>query len=330
MAGSLVLSLDFELMWGVRDHRSLTDYGDAVLGVRQALPAMLARFRREGLRATWATVGLLFARTRDEMLLFAPPAALRPTYHRVELSPYTFLEQGVGRSEEEDPWHFGRSLLDQVAQTEGQEIATHTYSHYYCQEPGETLAAFAADLDAAVAIAKTAGHHLQSIVFPRNQMTDAHVATAVTRGIKVFRGNPSGFTYRSRSERDNTPLVRALRLFDGALPLIGSLDFAKPVSRLGCVEVPASRFLRPWNVKMPLYSRMHLARIRGEMIRAAEAGRSYHLWWHPHNMGRDVDANLAQLDTIIATFRDLRDSLGMRSQNMADFVSILEPKGDKN
>ena len=37
MSGSFVISLDFELMWGVRDHRSIADYGDAVLGGREAI-----------------------------------------------------------------------------------------------------------------------------------------------------------------------------------------------------------------------------------------------------------------------------------------------------
>ena len=71
MSGNLVVSLDFELMWGVRDHRSLSDYGDAVLGGRQAIPLILERFERAGIRATWATVGLLFAKSRDQMLEYA-------------------------------------------------------------------------------------------------------------------------------------------------------------------------------------------------------------------------------------------------------------------
>ena len=67
MTSSFIISLDFELMWGVRDHRGLADYGDAVLGVRRAIPEILARFEAAGIRATWATVGLLFARTREEI-----------------------------------------------------------------------------------------------------------------------------------------------------------------------------------------------------------------------------------------------------------------------
>jgi hypothetical protein len=312
-------------MWGVRDHRSVANYGDAVFGVRHALPRMLALFKRNGIRATWATVGLLFARSRDEMLGFAPPVELRPTYERRELSPYAFLEQGVGRCESEDPWHFGRSLLDQVAETDGQEIATHTYSHYYCLERGATEETFSADLDAALAIAAESGHHLKSIVFPRNQMAPTHVAAAAMRGINVFRGNPSNFIYRSRAQRGNTSIVRTLRLVDGALPLIAGLDFEKPEPRYGGVDVPASRFLRPWNAVLPGYSWMHLKRIQGEMIKAAKTGRNYHLWWHPHNMGRNQEANFIQLGAIVSLYRDLNDRYGMESRNMTDIASSLVP-----
>ena len=53
-----VVSLDMELMWGVRDKRSKDQYGRQVLGEREAIPAMLDLFEREGIRATWAVVGM--------------------------------------------------------------------------------------------------------------------------------------------------------------------------------------------------------------------------------------------------------------------------------
>lgn len=45
-SGGFVISLDFELHWGVRDHRSVDEYRPNLLGVRQALPAMLELFER--------------------------------------------------------------------------------------------------------------------------------------------------------------------------------------------------------------------------------------------------------------------------------------------
>lgn len=318
MNARLIISLDFELMWGVRDHRTVADYGDAVLGVRSVLPAMLKRFADARIRATWATVGLLFARTRDDMLDHAP--RLRPAYANASLSPYAAIEKEIGRDEAEDPLHYGASLVDRIADTEGQEIATHTFSHYYCLEDGQSLEAFDADLKAARSIAAAGGHQLTSIVFPRNQMTDAHIACCQGNGITCFRGNPDSFAYRPRSGKENTPLVRAIRLLDGIAPVSGSPQFSQAKLCAGLVDVPASRFLRPWNPRFPAYSRLHVDHVLREMSHAAKTGQSYHLWWHPHNMGRNQERSLAQLDRVIETFVRLRDSHGMQSFNMADIA----------
>ncbi|WP_420569042.1 polysaccharide deacetylase family protein [Thalassovita sp.] len=315
MSGRLVISLDFELMWGVRDHRSVAGYGDAVLGARKAIPQILSLFSQHGINATWATVGLLFARTRDEMHAFAP--SIRPSYDNATLSPYPALDQ-IGATEAADPLHFGRSLLDQIAATPGQEIATHTFGHVYALEPGMTPDAWRADLQAAIAIARQAGHQMRSIVFPRNQMGAQHVSICQELGLTVIRGNAPGAVYRPRSGDELTLSVRALRYLDGALPLLGSTSFELP-GKGAVVDVPASRFLRPWNPRFPLYSSLHQRRIKREMTQAAKAGKGYHLWWHPHNMGRDTQRNMDQLDAILSHFSKLRARFDFQSVSMGAF-----------
>ena len=64
--GALVISLDFELHWGVRDKRPVDGpYRENLLGAREAIPRMLDLFEEFGVAATWATVGFLFAKNRD-------------------------------------------------------------------------------------------------------------------------------------------------------------------------------------------------------------------------------------------------------------------------
>ena len=36
------------------------------------------------------------------------------------------------------------------------------------------------------------------------------------------------------------------------------------------------------------------------MSAAARRGNDYHLWWHPHNIGRDPEPNLAGLERLLA------------------------------
>lgn len=316
MKGTLVISLDFELMWGVRDHRSIADYGDAVLGARQAIPQMLTRFEKAGIRATWATVGLLFARTRREMQEYAP--AIKPGYRNARLSPYPDVETCVGCNEATDPYHFGRSLIERIRQTEGQEVATHTFSHYYCLEEGQTQAEFEADISAAVRIARDAGVALRSIVFPRNQSAMSHVDMCRRHGIAYWRGNPDSSLYSARPRERETVAIRAVRLLDSVAPLASNLSSALPEQAEGSVEVKASRFFRPYAPRHALIASLQICRILKEMTAAAEKGRIYHLWWHPHNFGRWTDCNLAALDRVLDHYRMLADRHGMTSATMAD------------
>ncbi|THD76755.1 hypothetical protein E7681_02645 [Thalassobius vesicularis] len=317
MPGRLIISLDFELMWGVRDRRSVANYGDAIMGGRAAIPLMLAMFGKYQIRVTWATVGLLFARNRDEIRDYSP--AIKPAYTDMSLSPYPAIST-LGRDEQDDPLHFGRSLLNQIAQTPGQEVASHTFGHVYALEDGMTDEAWRADLQAAVQIAKDAGHTPSSLVFPRNQVGPEHIRIAREIGLVAYRGMPKGRVYRSRSDADLSLPVRALRFADGAIPLLGDQVHEPARAAGGALDVPASRFLRPWSARFPAYSSLHQTRIQREMRLAARRQQDYHLWWHPHNMGRNLEQNLSQLEAILKNFARLRDQYGMLSVNMADIA----------
>lgn len=316
MPATFVISLDFELMWGVRDHRGEGDYGVEILGARQAIPGILKLFRQYDIQATWATVGLLFARNRKQMLEYVPDTL--PAYANPSLSPYAAIRSEIGEDETADPYHYGYSLVKRIAETEGQELATHTYSHYYCLEPGQTLAAFRADLQAARAIAADMGITMQSIVFPRNQMTPEYADTAADLGFHLYRGNSGHFAYRSRNAAEQTPAVRAFRLADSILPLARTQSYAKPVHDQKAVNLPASRFLRPLSRKLPAYSALHLQRVKSEMTAAARKDQIYHLWWHPHNFGRSPEESLDRLDKLLKHFQSLQGQYGMLSRAMGN------------
>ena len=64
------------------------------------------------------------------------------------------------------------------------EIGTHTFSHYYCLEDGQTNEQFKEDLIAAVSIAKSKNIATESIVFPRNQYSPEAIAICAEHGIK--------------------------------------------------------------------------------------------------------------------------------------------------
>lgn len=322
--GIFAISLDFELHWGVRDKRPLEDYRENLDGARRAIPLMLDCFARYGIHATWATVGLLFFASKAELMRGLP--SLQPEYRDRNLSPYAVLD-AIGESEADDPYHYASSLVETIKRYRGQEIASHTFSHYYCLEPGQTRAAFRADLEAAQAAARTRGVELRSLVFPRNQCNPDYLGVCREAGITSYRGNERSWMYGASEEAGQSLAHRLARLIDTYLNLSGyNCHDPREIPREPPLDIPASRFLRPASTALGMLEPLRLRRITSAMTHAARQNLIYHLWWHPHNFGRHTDANMRMLEGILRHYQALSRQYGMRSMNMGEIADhILAP-----
>lgn len=320
--GALVISLDFELLWGVHDSLGAGGgYRRHLLGAREAIPRMLDLFAEYGVGATWATVGFLFAEGREELEYYSPN--LRPTYLDPRRDPYRLP---VGESERTDPLLFAPSLIRQIAATPRQEIASHTYSHYYSLEPGQTVEQFRADLDAAVAIAAAKGHKVRSLVVPRHQVRRDYLPAIAAAGFTAHRTLERNFLNVPSATGREPRLRRGLRLLDAFVSLTGAnavgWESTKPDEH-GLVDVRESRFLRPAFERTRLLEPLRVRRIVTAMEGAARSGRIFHLWWHPHNFGADPAANLANLRQVLESFRRLEGEGLMGSLTMAEVADSV-------
>lgn len=315
LPGALVLSLDFELHWGVRDKKSADGpYRENLLGVREAVPALLSSFKRHNVHATWATVGLLFAKDKQALTRLRPTQL--PSYANPRLDPYA---ESVGDDEKSDPLHFAPSLIQQVSDTPGQEIATHTYSHYYCLEPGATSEAFSADLSSAqAAMAELGIAPPKTLVFPRNQRNAEWDWVLEKHGIIAYRGNPKTWAYRDGDGPGLRQWHRAARLADTYAGLNHLVSWSDVVTPNGLCDVRASFYLRPFTPKFQAAERMKIERFKKSISRAAKAQKLIHFWWHPHDFGRHLTRNLEMLDELLALFVNLRQRYGMRSLTMLE------------
>ena len=312
---AFVISLDFEQHWGVYDHSSVDAYRTRLDGGRRAIPQILERFAAGSVHASWATVGLLFCEGREDALAQYPD---HPAYRGIGERIHDVIDRS-GDSEADDPYHYALSLVQRIAAVPGQEIATHTFSHYYCLESGPSTRDFEKDLEAARKVASRHSIELTAIVFPRNQYSAAHLAVCRRQGIKAFRGNPGADAYRPRRAADTTPMVRLTRLLDAYVEVVSTDELlSRPSNEEGLINVPASRMLRPVSRLDRHLSQQRLRRIRDEMTRAAQAGADYHLWWHPHNFGTYTEENLALLDAIVAHYQELRRRYGMVSMTITE------------
>lgn len=319
--GALVISLDFELHWGVRDQRTVDGpYRENLLGARLAIPQILNLFEEFGIAATWATVGFLFAKDRQEREEFSP--SMRPQYKNPKLDAYV---QPTGQNEDDDPLHYASSLIAQIAKTPRQEIATHTFSHYYCQEPGEIRETFAADISSALAISRRYDFDMRSIVFPRNQFRAGYESILQNAGITCYRGNEPNWMYRPRPRHQETLAVRAPRLLDGYISLSGSkcVRWEEIRQDNGLYDVRASMFLRPYSTQRKSLEPVRLRRVAGGIRAAAKNGGIFHLWWHPHNFGKNIAENLAFLRSVLQVFAEQRQVHGMQSLSMVNVADLL-------
>ncbi len=320
--GIFVISLDFELHWGMRDKATVSDFRENLLGARAAIPQMLELFQRYQIHATWATVGFLFCRSRSELLAAVPDSL--PHYEDTALNPYTHLHDEIGNGEKDDPFHFAKSLVDRIANTPGQELASHTFSHYYCLEPGQTKQSFRDDLKMAKRVAYSHGYPITSLVFPRNQCNPEYLRVCKAEGFTSYRGNLSTYRYRAGDgQASNSLLKRALRYLDSYVPISKTLYTLPPSEVQEPVNIPASRFLRPYNPKLKVFERVRLRRIKNELTSAAAEGAIYHLWWHPHNFGKNTAANLDFLEQVVKHASVLRQTKGLESLNMSEVCNQL-------
>ncbi|WP_257307407.1 glycosyltransferase [Geothrix campi] len=314
-APAFVISLDFELLWGMRDKRTIDSYGANILGEREAVPAMLKLFGKYGVKATWAAVGMTLFETRKDLLRHLPD--MLPTYDREDLNPYRTLDL-IGDDERSDPYHFGISMARQILDCEGMELGSHTFSHFYCLEKGQTEAQFRADLEASIAAVQRLTQRPVSFVFPRNQYNPQYLPVCAETGFTCFRGNERAWMYNEAPDEGQRLPLRATRLLDHYLNLSGSNGFI-PFEEGGLINCPSSRFLRPASPYLGGgLDRLRMRRIKRAMEATAKAGQCFHLWWHPHNFGTQLRENLANLEELLRFHVTLRERYGVVPLTMGE------------
>ena len=311
--GALVISLDFELLWGVFDKVEHKEKSTYFKNTRKVIPEILNLFSEYEIHSTWATVGMLFNNNWEEWKRNSPN--ILPEYNNSDLSAFNFGESI--QSMKTEFLCFARDLIQQIHNTSHQEIGTHTYSHYYCLEDGQTLATFKADLEKAIELAKRMGIELKSLVFPRNQFNEEYLKVCYDLGILNVRSNPTDWYWKD-TQNDSLKY----KIFRSGDAYIGSknksykltdlnVEIGKPLSQ------KASRLLRPYS-SIKFFNDLKLKRIKSEMTAAAKNNEIYHLWWHPHNFGNNPDENIDDLKELLQHYKQCNLKYKFDSLNMAE------------
>lgn len=321
--GKFVISLDFELMWGVRDKKDKTNYGDNILGVHKVIPKLLETFRKHEIKATFSTVGLLFFETKQELLANIPK--IKPLYDETNLSPYNGHFDILDNDFKSDLYHFAPILIKEIQKYPEQEIGTHTFSHYYCLEQGQTIETFKEDIKSAISIAEKYNIDLTSLVFPRNQFNDDYLKICLELGIFCYRGNEQSWLYKAKNGAEESTLRRAIRLLDAYINISGHNCYSDHFLKSKMpIDIPSSRFLRPFSRKLKFLDGLRLRRIKSGMTYAAKNNLTYHLWWHPHNFGINQNENFAFLEKILQHYNELSQKFDFQSITMSNLAKNIK------
>lgn len=309
--GALVISLDFELLWGVFDKVDWRDKREYFQNTQKVIPQILQLFEKYNISCTWATVGMLFNHGWDEWNQNIPEVL--PEYENNYLSAYKF-GKSIQRMETEELC-FAPELINQIKVTKGQEIGTHTYSHYYCMEPGQTIESFKFDLLKSKELGENIGVKLNSLVFPRNQYNQDYLEVCKEIGLKAVRTNPEVW-YWKNTQQDS--LQKKIFRTGDAYAGFNNKSY-KNIQEIypGIIGQKASRLLRRHSGNSIL-DKARLQRIRSEMSTAAKNWEIYHLWWHPHNFGKNPEKNMQDLKDILVYFDMLRRKYNFGSQTMSE------------
>lgn len=317
LSGKLVISLDFELSWGVLDRYPNGEYNSNLYGARKAIIEMLRVFQEFDVGVTWATVGFLFNADLSSAKQNLPK--LFPSYDNTELSNYRFLDT---QSVENNEIFFANDLIQHIKSVPRQEIASHTFSHYYCLEDGQTSEQFKCDLELFKSISSKHGLSVSSLVFPRNQINVEYLELLKEFGIASYRGNEDNWLNKPNSFNKQSIMLRAVRLLDSYLNITGDNSFSNnDVNSSYPYNVKASRFLRP--SKNIFLDFLQERRILNSMRSAAKKGNIFHLWWHPHNFGENLDKNIALLRRILTEYKTLNEKLNFQSVSMRELSEVL-------
>ena len=322
--GHFIISLDFELFWGIHDEGYSDNELASLKETRKVIPQLIELFKKYDIHVSFSTVGFLFANQKETLNQYIPKH--KPSYTQQNYSAYHQLDH-IPNKEDEDSIYYAADLIDDIASHKHFEIGTHTFSHYYCLEDGQSPDEFKEDLLAAKAIASSKNIAVESIVFPRNQYSPAILELCKENGIVCYRGNEKSWIYKTEAWSKESLLKKGVRFLDSFVNLSGHHGHDLKIQQdNSLINVPSSRFLRPYHPKFSFLDGLKLRRIKRSMSYCAKHQLCYHLWWHPHNFRKYTLQNFSFLEQVLQHFVKLNKQYRFTSINMKEAAMLVYEK----
>lgn len=293
---NVVISYDYELCWGVWDKVSQRYVRSNVAQANAAANALVVLHRKHSIPSTWGIVGALLSDKE--------PTAQMIETARSETNAEAF-SAFVEQIEDKSMFRADKAVIAALRDDPLFEPASHTYSHIYALESDElTLEDDFTRFDAIFQDQFGEGRTPTSLIFPKNQSTDAAIAIAQRFGFTKIRVNPLNWLYEQRHrKRLEANAIRVLRFLDSFLPILEIFpDRRGNVDRNLCV---GQYFFRPcFSLKFLDY--LHYARLRLGLWYCCQRGKTCHIWTHPHNFGANLERSIANAERLFVLLNALK------------------------
>ena len=258
--GQLIISIDFELAWGVWDRITPADLRFAAEDERPICASLIELLDRYQIPATWAIVAALLDKAT---------AAEQPGDKRC--------------------WH-APDVIEQIVNAKTpHEIGSHGGRHRYFDRM--TAAQAREDLDFAREQHRVHALPFDAFVFPRNSI--GHLNELRNAGLHTFRGPDFGWFMTAGAA--GRMVSRAANFADKLLPIPPAPVTARKNGD-GLVDIPGSMLLLGRNgARRFVLTTVTRAKLAMGLARACASKRIFHLWFHPSNFYYRRDEQFATL-----------------------------------
>jgi len=311
-SGTVTISLDLELAWGMTD---MLDEAHTILSDRrhtetQYLDRLLELCDRHRIPITFAAVGHLFAESVDDIVA-AQEASTLP------IDPETLAESEPLFCAPELPLR-----IQQAATTH--DIGTHTLSHVICDAVEPTVV----DRELRAVAELYDSHGLdkpRSFVAPRNWLPNDDDVLR-DNGIDIIRASEPAPAKTARGQY----AVRLKQWLSGSSPTVGPVQnvdgmvktYARPYPSMTAVHLPNGQRPPPAPFRaVPLEARQrrHYTYLKDGLEHAIKTGSNLHIWTHLYNLSND--AQWAPIQSFLETVAAYRDEGLVRIETMSDLAS---------
>lgn len=314
---TFVLSLDFELAWGMRDLLGDGAQQRECMMTREVVvPELLKLFERYDVPASWCTVGQLF----DSEI----PDPAPKYFEQFKAPSHAWMQRpwfdGVpSGTEDEIPDYLCPSILRDIQKVRPrQEIGSHGFSHAIFGDAGCGRECAESELQASIDRAEKIGVRMTSMVFPRNRC--GHRDLLKSHGFLCYRGEGRSILPRHWPHSAHK-LAHLVAVF--------TQRFVYPVSpkkdEYGLWDIPSSMMLFPAHglrKYVPMSFRVNRAK-RG-LDAAVRENKVFHLWFHPINLAYETERLLGAMEEILQYAASLREQGKLKFRSMGDLARECE------